>query len=58
MERDAVLNVRLPADMKEALRVAAEDDHGRSMSGMVTRIVGEWLTATGYLRKKRGRKES
>lgn len=48
MERDAMLNVRVPADMKLSLQKAAEDDHGRSMSGMVTRILGEWLEAHGY----------
>lgn len=48
MERDAMLNVRVATDMKQSLQKAAEDDHGRSMSGMVTRILGEWLTAHGY----------
>jgi len=48
MERDAVLNVRLPAELKEALRRAASDDHGRSISGMVARILGEWLEGHGY----------
>ena len=43
-----MLNVRVPADLKQSLRKAAEDDHGRSMSGMVTRILGEWLEAHGY----------
>ncbi len=43
-----MLNVRVPADLKQSLRKAAKDDHGRSMSGMVTRILGEWLEAHGY----------
>ena len=49
MKRDAVLNVRLPADVKEALRKAAEDDYDRSVSGMVVRVMREWLEAQGYL---------
>ena len=49
MERDAVLNIRLPAEVKAALRLAAEDDHGRSLSGMVVRVLREWLGAAGYL---------
>ena len=50
MERDAALNVRLPAEVKTALRRAAEDDHGRSLSGMVVRICQEWLAEAGYLK--------
>ena len=49
MERDAVLNVRLPVEVKDALRRAAEDDHGRSLSGMVVRALREWLAREGYL---------
>lgn len=49
MERDAVLNFRLPLDVKEALRQAAEADHGRSMSSMAVRIFREWLTTHEYL---------
>lgn len=49
MERDSMLNVRLPEEIKEALRRAAEDDHGRSLSGMVVRVLGEWLDTNGYL---------
>lgn len=48
-----MLNVRLPEEIKEALRRAAEDDHGRSLSGMVVRVLGEWLDANGYLTAKR-----
>jgi len=58
MRRDAVLNIRLPADVKEAVRKAGEDDHGRSLSGMVVRILTEWCTEKGYLpaepQRKRG----
>jgi plasmid stability protein len=49
MERDAVLNFRVPLDVKEALRLAAEADHGRSMSAMAVRIFREWLAQHGYL---------
>ena len=31
-----------------ACRRAAEDDHGRSLSGMVVRVLQEWLTTAGY----------
>ena len=51
MKRDAVLNVRIPADLKEALVRAAEEDHGRTMSGMLVRILDEWLGSAGYLKK-------
>lgn len=45
-----MLNVRVPADLKQALREAAEDDHGRSLSSMVVRVLREWLGSQGYLR--------
>ena len=44
-----MLNIRLPADVKEAVRRAGDDDHGRSLSGMVVRILTEWCTEKGYL---------
>jgi len=44
-----MLNVRIPGDVKEAVRRAAEDDHGRSLSGMVVRILREWCAEHGYL---------
>lgn len=49
MKRDAVLNVRVPEDVKDAVRRAGEDDHGRSLSGMVVRILREWCAQKGYL---------
>ncbi len=49
MDRDTVLNLRVPSEVKEAIRRAAEDDHGRSMSGMTVRILREWLAERGYL---------
>jgi len=48
MERDVMLNVRVPSAIKTALQRAAADDHGRSMSGMVVRILSEWLSENGY----------
>jgi hypothetical protein len=54
MDRDSVLNIRLPTDVKDAARRAAEDD-GRSLSGMVTRIMSEWLSEKGYLNVPRKR---
>jgi hypothetical protein len=57
MERDAVLNVRVPLSMKRAVQLAAEDDHGRSMSGMVVRMLSEWLAQHGYPVKPAGRSE-
>ena len=52
MKRDAMLNIRLPADIKAALSKAGDDDHGRSISGMVVRILEEWLTQHEYLKKR------
>jgi hypothetical protein len=54
MERDDVLNVRIPARIKTGLRRAAEDDR-RSMSNLVEIILGEWLAGRGYMKPaKRG----
>ena len=44
-----MLVVRIPGGVKDALRNAAEDDHDRTMSGMVVRILREWLTEHEYL---------
>jgi hypothetical protein len=49
MNRDDMLNVRIPAEIKAAVTRAADEDHGRSMSGMVVRILTEWLTERGHL---------
>jgi hypothetical protein len=56
MKRDAVLNIRLPNDVKEAVRRAGDEDHGRSLSGMVVRILTEWCTEKGYLQAEPQRK--
>lgn len=48
LKRDAVMNVRLPAPLKKALRQAASDD-SRTMSGMLVRILEEWMAEHGYL---------
>lgn len=47
MHKDDVLNFRVPADLKAALRKAAEQDE-RSMSTMAARILREWLTEKGF----------
>ncbi len=54
MERDSVLAVRIPAKIKEAVRRAGDADHGRSLSGMVVRILEEWVIERGYLKPKPG----
>ena len=50
MERDAVLNVRIPKDVKEAVRRAGEADDGRSISGMAVKILRLWCIGAGYLK--------
>jgi len=47
MTKDDVLNFRVPADLKAALRKAAEQDE-RSMSVMAARILREWLIEKGF----------
>jgi len=60
MERDAMLVVRLPSKVKQALHRAADED-GRSMSNLATRIVTLWLEKEGFLRAqarpRRGERE-
>ncbi len=46
MNKDEVLNLRVPADVKAALKRAAEADD-RSVSSMVLRIIREWLERNG-----------
>ncbi len=53
MKRNAMLIVRLPDEVKNAAMKAADDDHGRSLSGMVVRILEEWLSDQGYLKSRR-----
>ena len=48
MKRDDVLNVRIPSDVKEALRRAADADE-RSVSVLTVRILREWLQGQGLL---------
>jgi hypothetical protein len=48
VKSDAVLNMRVPSDVKEALSRAAEDNL-RTMSSMATWALAEWLTEHGYL---------
>ena len=54
MERDALLTVRVPSEVKAAVQRAAGADHGRSMSGMVVRILSEWCAEKGYLKPPGG----
>jgi hypothetical protein len=49
MSKDEVLNFRVPADLKTALKKAAGQDE-RSMSMMAGRILREWLAEHGFLR--------
>ncbi len=59
MALDAMLVVRFPQDVKDALLRAAEDD-SRSMSSMALIIVREGLESRGYLgaqvKRVRGRR--
>jgi len=48
MKRDEVLNIRVPSEVKEALRKAAEADD-RSLSTMAVRILREWLEGHGHI---------
>jgi hypothetical protein len=51
MERDAMLLMRIPTPVKEALRLAAEDDQ-RSMSDYVLKVMSDRLEASGYLERR------
>lgn len=48
MKRDEVLNVRVPSEVKTALKKAADADD-RSVSTMAVRILREWLTGHDFL---------
>jgi hypothetical protein len=52
MERDAMMVFRLPSATREALQRAAEAEQ-RSMSNLTVLIVSEWLSANGYMPKRR-----
>ena len=52
MTLDAMLVVRFPQEVKDALQRAAEDD-ARSMSSMCLIIIREGLQTRGYLDKPR-----
>ena len=49
VKRNTVMNIRLPTEVKRALQRAADDDHGRSLSGMAVRLLREWLVEHGYI---------
>ncbi len=46
-ERDGVLNIRLPQDIKDRAQRAAEADN-RSLSGFVVNLLDTWLTEHGF----------
>ncbi len=51
MKRDGMLVLRLPIEVKDALRAAGEADAGRSMSGMAVKILSEWLGEHEFLKE-------
>jgi hypothetical protein len=51
MALDAMLVVRFPQDVKDALQRAAEED-SRSMSSLALIIIREGLQARGYLEQR------
>ncbi len=48
VKSDAVLNLRIPASIKDALAKAA-DANLRSLSSMAAWAMAEWLSEHGYL---------
>ena len=48
-EKDTMLNVRVPKAVKDAAQKAADDDQ-RSVSGLVLKVLNDWLTERGYLK--------
>jgi hypothetical protein len=56
MKRDAVLNLRVPAQLKAALERAAEEDF-RSVSNQAVLLLMESLKQRGYLKAgKKGKR--
>ena len=51
-----MLVLRLPIEVKEALRAAGEADSGRSMSGMAVKIMSEWLGERDFLKQPKPRR--
>lgn len=48
MPKTHPLGFRIEQDIKQALTVAAKDDH-RSVSSLVELIIAKWLREQGYL---------
>ncbi|PSJ60533.1 hypothetical protein [Kumtagia ephedrae] len=48
MAKTHPLGFRIEPDIKEALTVAAKEDH-RSVSSLVELIIAKWLRENGYL---------
>jgi hypothetical protein len=51
MPKTTPLGVRLEQDVRDALTKAASDD-GRSVSGLIGKILSDWLKEKGYLNGK------
>jgi hypothetical protein len=51
MAKTHPLGFRIEQDIKDALTVAAKDDH-RSVSSLVELIIAKWLRDQGYLAGK------
>ena len=49
MVKDDVLNLRVPTEVKAALKRAAEADD-RSASSMALKVIKNWLVSNRYLR--------
>ena len=47
MEKNEQLGVRVPASLRRALAIAAQDDT-RSVSSLVQKVLGDWLRMRGY----------
>ena len=54
MERDDALNMRIPAQLKAALREAALGER-RTLSALVEIILSDWLSERGYVQKPKRR---
>ena len=53
MPKTHPLGFRIEREIKEALIVAAREDH-RSVSSLVELVIAKWLRENGYLPESRG----
>ena len=53
--QNAMMVIRIPAHLKQGIQRAAQEN-GRTLSGMVVRILDVWAAENGYAKKptKRG----